>query len=853
MKPTAAFEEVFQAELAQDSAYGELSRQERLRVLYARAGENFAAYIRVMMPAYERARHAVRLVRFLHRVETGEIDRFIISMPPRHSKALALDTPIPTPSGWTTMGEIRVGDRVFDERGVPCNVTFVSPVWEDRPVYSVITDDGDVIIADENHEWPVSLCRKRRHVVKLKTSGELAELAERTSLRRPMINRQGPLVLPDVDLPIDPYVLGLWLGDGHSGSGGFTKGTADLAFLRGQMLEAGFETSDRSQDNLTTILGLRGYLVDAGLLGNKHIPSVYLRASEKQRLALLQGLVDTDGGVAPGGQVMVGSKFKHLSDSILELVRSLGRKASQYETRATLYGKDCGPFWSVSFYHAEAARLPRKRERCREAGRQMHRFISVQPAGRADTRCISVDSSSHLFLAGRSFLPTHNSTHVTEYFPAWYQGRNPTHQMILGAATQRLADKFGSKVRDLISSPIHEAIFPECRLKRGKKAVRLFETEAGGVCLSVGRGAKPLGFGAHLMLIDDPLGDEAEADSEVIRASLHEWYEVSMYSRLMPESRVGLVATRMHEDDLTGYVLREHKADNWIELRMPVIAEENEFDEVTGELVRAEGEALWPEWYPLDREPGEQGQSLKRIREAIGPIKFQRHYQQRTGFVEGAVFHEDWLLDNVYKTEPNWKRMNRLILGDPATGKKQKKKSSMNYTAIFVLGLSADRHVYVLDMVRDVLELRERWRALKRLHQRWKPYLVFWEDYAVSADGQYFKEKMDDENYSFRFETPPNRGKANLKKEDRIRKLHPWFADGRIHFPEAMWRPTVDGDRDLVKIFLQDEFKTFPSGVTDDMLDALAHMLDERLPLEWPMEEEDEIDEGGAPRSWMAS
>jgi len=150
----------------------------------------------------------------LQEVESGRIKRLIVTFPPRHGKALALDTPIPTPKGWVQIQDLKPGDELFDARGDITRVVAVSPVWRDRDVWRVTSDDGASVIADAEHEWPVRLDRKHPVVLNKTT----AYLAARTSPRRPMLAIQGVVSLPAVSLPIDPYVLGVWLGDGRTDS-----------------------------------------------------------------------------------------------------------------------------------------------------------------------------------------------------------------------------------------------------------------------------------------------------------------------------------------------------------------------------------------------------------------------------------------------------------------------------------------------------------------------------------------------------------------------------------------------------------------------------------------------------------
>lgn len=367
-------------------------------------------------------------------------------------KALALDTPLPTPSGWTTMRDVRPGDWLFDECGRPCQVLAVSDVMIDRPCFEVVFDDGSTIIADADHCWLTfdlaerqALARRtekyrthRREMRPRRGTGKRPEVAERNRLNRPptlspptgtvRITRElaestkwhgrtnhsirvaQSLALPECELPIDPYVLGVWLGDGTSANNGLD--TADEPILE-EIRRAGYEISTRSGSYAFGILGIHRSLRELGLLGNKHIPTMYLRASEEQRLALLQGLMDTDGTALPSGACEFYSTNRRLAEDMLELIHTLGIKATLREGRARLYGKDCGPKYRIKFTtNRPVFRLSRKLERqvTRERGTQRwHYVVEVRRVQSVPVKCLAVDSSSHLFLAGKAMIPTHNS------------------------------------------------------------------------------------------------------------------------------------------------------------------------------------------------------------------------------------------------------------------------------------------------------------------------------------------------------------------------------------------------------------------------------------------------------------
>ena len=354
-----------------------------------------------------------------------------------HGKALALDTPIPSPNGWTNMGNLAAGDVIYSETGVPCRVTFATEVMHRRPCYLVKFSDGSEIIADEEHRWltKTQLClrsernnqknirlragkpvkRDQSHLrtyPKVVTTGEIRDSLQCNGISNHAIAVAAPVVGEHLDLQLDPYCLGAWLGDGSSSAAGITS--ADAEVLE-QFANAGFELTKRTHGQYEWGL-LGGFWAKLKLLSvvkNKHVPDDYMRASATQRLALLQGLMDTDGHITDYGRCEFCNTNFGLAESVLELANSLGIIAKIIHGRAKLNGRDCGPKYRVTFTTAMPVfRLSRKLVKLqkRASTRSTHRWIvSCDPIPSVPVRCIQVDSPSHLFLAGRSFIPTHNT------------------------------------------------------------------------------------------------------------------------------------------------------------------------------------------------------------------------------------------------------------------------------------------------------------------------------------------------------------------------------------------------------------------------------------------------------------
>ncbi len=223
-----------------------------------------------------------------------------------------------------------------------------------------------------------------------------------------------PLELPERDLPLDPYVLGVWLGDGTTANGDIT--TADPEITEA-IVAAGFPVRNvcRKPNNRAATIahhGLRFVLKEMGLIGNKVVPHVFLWASKEQRLSLLQGLLDTDGGIGDGSAEFT-STLQCLAKSVAHLARSLGHKATVREGIAKLNGRVIGPKWTVKFAaKMQVFRLRRKAERLIIATRRTTKFRYIVKAERIDPiemKCLRVSSPDSLFLAGEHLIPTHNS------------------------------------------------------------------------------------------------------------------------------------------------------------------------------------------------------------------------------------------------------------------------------------------------------------------------------------------------------------------------------------------------------------------------------------------------------------
>ncbi|MCL3863257.1 replicative DNA helicase [Actinotalea sp. K2] len=425
----------------------------------------------------------------------------VIAARPAMGKALALDTPLPTPTGWTTMAQVKVGDHLLAADGTPTRVVAATEVMVDRPCYEVTFDDGTRIVADAEHEWFTDTRASRRArqeagrlgaprvLPGVRTTTEIAATLRCATADRRLnhsVPTARPLDLPDADLPVDPYALGVWLGDGHSASARFTSDDPEIAMrIEGRGLRSirqvggdgriysiqlpleaepeardcvvcgipfvpttsqvkacgrscggrakglgGASTAPTCPDCGVRTSGMRrcqacyhahgtvsGRLRTLGVLNDKHIPVEYLRASEAQRRELLAGLLDTDGTVNRTGSVQFAVTDERLALDVRELVHSLGYRtgwalksvAGRSPERSTAYILIFTTDDEV--FALERKKLVHKERRRPSTPRLTSRFVtSVERVESVPVRCVEIDHGSHLYLAGRAMVPTHNST-----------------------------------------------------------------------------------------------------------------------------------------------------------------------------------------------------------------------------------------------------------------------------------------------------------------------------------------------------------------------------------------------------------------------------------------------------------
>nr|DAR40897.1 MAG TPA: Terminase large subunit [Bacteriophage sp.] len=375
-----------------------------------------------------------------------------IEIPKKNGKQLALDTPIPTPEGWKTMAELKVGDQVFDENGKPCHVVAKSQIDDTEQAYELIFRDGGRIVAGERHLWDVEYTHGKTRE-KQWTTGEIYHRTKRyrekfkdnRSLIRIPVNQ--PLHLPERNLLVDPYLYGYWLGNGSATKPEITVRDSDVEDL---ILLIPYPLHNRypqtcGGSEILVYKELKSILVKN--FRDKVIRAEYLRASETQRWNLLQGLMDSDGCIGTRkGQGVYVSTIQELAKSVQELLWSLGIKNAMTSCPSTRYGKPTGEtlyqIRFTAFTDQPVSKLHRKSIRRRERGKKtrscFHYLEEIRPlADKVPMQCIQVDSPSHCYLAGPTMVKTHNSELAAAIALYLLYADNEPSAEVYGAACDR--------------------------------------------------------------------------------------------------------------------------------------------------------------------------------------------------------------------------------------------------------------------------------------------------------------------------------------------------------------------------------------------------------------------------------
>ncbi|MFM7012582.1 MAG: phage terminase large subunit [Betaproteobacteria bacterium] len=778
-----------------------------LTKLAAMAPYDLSAYHELLNPHEPPAHHHYYLCDYLMKVEAGELATLIVALPPGAAKstyssrtfvqwymgrnpdnrvlavghALALDTEVPTPSGFKTIADLQVGDEVFAHDGSATKVTGKSEVFYNRQCYTARTTEGAEVVVDGEHLWSLEdTSLSKKNGVSVFSTDKLYSLKQ-NGKRGFRLIEQSAVQFTDKDILVDPYTLGLWLGDGETNGNRIASAVEDISELRSNVP---YETRSTKSLHHFSIVGIRDALRRLGVLGSKRIPDNYVKSSIETRVSLIQGLMDSDGSVGKDGYCHFHNTNKQIVDSFREILFSLGIKNSVFEVK--IRGVMTKAAWRVHFKFNEAFRLARKAGRC-SASAYSRRHISFEKSSSVPTQCITIDHPSKVFLVTRGYIPTHNSQKFTE-------------------------DEFSKPNRNAVDTDTYRLVFPDVELNPMEQGASFWKLNGWrGSYACRGALAGTSGLRAKIIMADDLFKNAADAMSPVVRENIWRWWTADVMSRRLPGAPVILVNTLWHSEDVPNRFkkLAEDDPESIPQpfkfINIPAQAEQDD------PLGRAPGEWLWCSDQQEDGFYSIKDYETKRA--TMPPSLWSALYLGQPLDKLGDYISEDQF--SRYDRPPvnrnghqiEWTK-TIMSIDCAARG-----ADRSDYTAILIFRKHVDGTHYLVDAWRGKETLERVVRIISKLMRFWQV------NYAVLEDSGMGIQILD--NYQGKLPAPliaytPS-GKGS--KDFRFDAAAPWITAGKVLFPkQGPW--IADFINELV---------AFPNSANDDWVDAFSMYTDHEL------------------------
>lgn len=803
--------------------------------------------------------------RIIERIEKTTKLLTVVTVPREFGKALDVCTPIPVPDGWKAMGDLEVGDKVFDENGKVCNVTFVTDIQHDRKCYRVEFSDGSSIVADADHQWYV----KDRYSIK---DGGFKVLTTRGMIDRVFVGNRvwsehrysipmtKPLDLAKKDLPIDPYVLGVWLGDGTSAINRLTISDGDLEILD-HIRDCGYEVEKANQP-ITYIVGkrkdgnksLKTVLSELGLINNKHIPDIYLRSSVEQRFELLRGIMDTDGSISKRGYCEICIKKNGLSSGVEELLSTLGIKYVVKDRMVLLNGKECGPYSRITFSmnsDISIFKLKRKLSRVNKnkitMGSKNIFITGIHPVESVPVKCIQVDSPNSLYLAGKRMTATHNTKLISLGYIVWaIMFRHKSYVLHISYDLDKKGKQILRDIKRAFKSKKFVLMFGDMQGKFWtQEKIHLYSERWHVDCIVQVSGADQSNFGLSewksrpdLIIFDDVETLRTVKNKDMIKDMLDK-----LNTEVIPAAEAADEYGRQASIIIIGTPLASHtfltEVMRWKEdielIKYPAIVDDSQVPGMGEDLGLPQGASIWE-----DRWPREYLDKKRRF--------FVRRNAHRTWLTQYMLdprtdnpmqFDIDKLIEIESKEIMPLIKVNKVVTTvDMAYTKKDSNDAIGIVTAVHLDGSnivyleSKKMHVTANLLYDELYKLRQKYSMAGE-------YITAIESKVFQLVKLYFWEVQIRTGKSLEIVALSDKCRI---KDDRIAKMIPFYETGLLRFVK-------DKNQDLLDQ-LFDWHGT--SGGEDDVIDAAAYQIDfvelsadetEEIVLEEEKKEEAEFEE----------
>lgn len=745
----------------------------------------------------------------VEKIENGQKVKVCISVPPQHGKLCSNDTLVFTDKGWKKHGDLQVGDRVVSEKGKFVKVINVFPKYFANK--KVFLTNGEEIKCHENHEWVVY--NRQHHRVETLETKQIEKLVkieqEQAKVRGHRYNYQiiqkDFLIGEHKNFEIDPYVLGVWLGDGKNNAGTICACEKDRITLDEcrKHYPNGFKAIHKTTGVIyENFNGLSTQLHKYGMCFSrkrteKYIPQDYLTASISQRLELLAGLIDTDGCLdIKHNRVVFTTADIKLKETFENLIATFGWRTTTVENKSStstsgIVGKKA--FWVIAFN--PTINIP-----CRIERKSIHNFSKqrkvsirrIEDIAHEEGNCIEVEGG--IYCVGKTMIPTHNSMTITETLPSWFIGRNPDLRCIITAYNADIAEKFGDKNRQKVKQFGKELFGIEVSDSQDNKTLFDIKNHQGGM-FSTGLNGSLTSNNGALIIVDDPFKNELEANNQSIRDAVWSNFTSSVLTRMRGKGNAIIVIhTRWHEDDLIGRILKNEMGQEWIYVNIPCVWESG-IDKL---LHRKNGETLCPEI-------GYDTEWANSMMKTIGKRQWNALYQGKPFIEGGELVKRDYL--RFYNAKSRPLTFEELVLScDLSFGGVNKDNDPCCMT---VWGRNGGNH-YLLEVINKKLTFTETLERIKYLcgkYPQMNKKLI-----ERKANGQAVIETLNQSVGGFIPFDPQSKS-----KQERLELCLPYFEAGNVFFPDETLDSSIEE--------LIDQLLRFPKSTHDDFVDTISQYL----------------------------
>lgn len=824
--------------------------------LMALASNDFNAFCECMNPDEPPAGHWLEwLTDKLQQIEMEPgYNRFVLNTPPGHAKPLSVDTMIlMSDGGHKRLGDVQKGDYVIGHSGRSCRVTAVHEQGE-LDVLELKTKRGRTIITAPDHSFKMG-------------EGSLAEFLRADQLRtgdRLVVSRGPKYKKNRVGVGIDYFELAAYFTV-CGGPYRIPKNTNRIFFWtrKEEVCERiavclrrlnfnPYVWFDNTNKTFFVMIGIKEAVKLWDILQgdmkvrNKRVPDFVWKGGDADVKKYLSTLVSVAGAIPERyhyARFNLNFKNPALVLDLQELfarydVHALPSDTACLKNRTRLlldhHAIESCAKAGIVYDGRYAERLANKRANYLPARKEIvDEVFSIKPAGRAQCRCLTV-ADDHTFVANG--LVVHNSTYASRMFVAWHMGRNPRDKIIGGGHSQTFVEnQFSKKIRGIVRSREYKLIFPKIGISADTSAAAQWDLTTGGSYVAKGAGQGVHGYRANFACIDDPYAKVEDAESVATRESIETWFFNDIASRMLPNSQIFLIMTRFHEEDLTGACAKMNpelpERDKWQIITAPAICyAETPTEDI---LHRKQGEVLWPR-----PSPGAFGYDIdyfetKRIE--FGPQRFNLVYQQLTDAIdpnsvagqfqyynrlphqtdealkkaaEAGLFEE-----GTHRPKPPVGDYFRRIVVSVDTASKTSERA--DYTVAQCWGETHDRKHYLIDQVREKVEINQMVEKIETLAIKWGASQILVEDKGAGTSYLQLRGQTDFQRRLAPCPVVAIQVPSKQGKEFRFGEVAPMITAGEVFIPtKAKWQ---EG-------FLK-EIGQFPESAHDDQVDALSQYL----------------------------